>query len=71
MERYRTGNHLLHAAFLKVHGLLYHEEGQDLVEYALVVALIAFAATAGMTTLAKDINDAFTSIGTQLTGAVA
>jgi pilus assembly protein Flp/PilA len=43
------------------------EEGQDLIEYALVVALIAFAATAGMKTLATDINAAFTSIGGTLT----
>ena len=42
------------------------EHGQDLVEYALVVALIALAATAGMTTLASDINGAFTGIGTTL-----
>ena len=27
---------------------LMRDEGQDLIEYALVVALIAFAATAGM-----------------------
>ena len=43
------------------------EEGQDLIEYALVVALIAFAATAGMGTVATKINTAFTSIGTKLT----
>ena len=43
------------------------EEGQDLIEYALVVALIAFAATAGMNTLATNINTAFTNIGTTLT----
>jgi pilus assembly protein Flp/PilA len=43
------------------------EEGQDLVEYALVVALIAFAATAGMNTLAGDINSAFKQLGTALT----
>jgi pilus assembly protein Flp/PilA len=41
--------------------------GQDLIEYALVAALIALAATAGMTTLAGKINTAFTSIGTTLT----
>ena len=29
------------------------ESGQDLIEYALVVALIAFAATAGMNTVAN------------------
>jgi pilus assembly protein Flp/PilA len=37
-----------------------------LIEYALVVALIAFAATAGMNTVATDINLAFTSIGTKI-----
>jgi pilus assembly protein Flp/PilA len=46
---------------------LLDEEGQDLIEYALVVALIAFAATAGMSSLATAINTAFTSIGTTLT----
>lgn len=42
------------------------ESGQDLIEYALVVALIAFAATAGMNTVANKINVAFTNIGTKL-----
>jgi Flp pilus assembly pilin Flp len=36
----------------------------------LVVALIALAATAGMRTLAIDINNAFTNIGTSLTAAI-
>ena len=43
--------------------ILKQENGQDLIEYALVVALIAFAATAGMNTVATDINAAFTNIG--------
>ena len=55
----------------KIQTLMLQEEGQDLIEYALVVALIAFAATAGMRTLATDINLAFTNIGTQLTTAIA
>jgi len=38
------------------------EEGQDLIEYALVVALIAFAATVGMGSVANAINNAFISI---------
>jgi pilus assembly protein Flp/PilA len=42
------------------------EEGQDLIEYALVVALIAFAAVAGMSTLAGGINTAFGKIATKL-----
>jgi pilus assembly protein Flp/PilA len=51
----------------KVYNTLNREDGQDLIEYALVVALIAFAATAGMSTLAGDINTAFTAIGSTLT----
>jgi pilus assembly protein Flp/PilA len=43
------------------------EDGQDLVEYALVVALVALAATAGMGSLATGINTAFGQIGTTLT----
>jgi len=46
--------------------MLREENGQDLIEYALVVALIAFAATAGMTTLAHDINNAFSLVGSTL-----
>jgi pilus assembly protein Flp/PilA len=45
------------------------EEGQDLVEYALLVALVALAATAGMNTLANKINATFTALGTSLTTA--
>jgi pilus assembly protein Flp/PilA len=52
---------------VKMQTALMSEEGQDLIEYALVVALIAFAATAGMSTLATKINTAFSSIGTTLT----
>ncbi len=52
---------------IKIQSLLKGEEGQDLIEYALVVALIAFAATAGMGTLASNINTAFGNIGTKLT----
>lgn len=42
------------------------ESGQDLIEYALVVALVAFAATAGMSSLATGINTAFSEISTTL-----
>jgi pilus assembly protein Flp/PilA len=49
---------------------LKHENGQDLIEYALVVSLIAFAAVAGMNTLAGDINSAFIAIGTKLNSSV-
>jgi pilus assembly protein Flp/PilA len=42
------------------------EEGQDLVEYGLLVVLVALAAMAGMNTLATDINTMFTSAGGKL-----
>ncbi len=56
--------------FLKLYvkaQLLRDEQGQDLIEYALIAALIALAATAGMKTVATDINSAFTNIGNKLT----
>jgi pilus assembly protein Flp/PilA len=46
------------------------EAGQGLVEYALILALVAFAAVVAMQTLAKDINNAFTGIGTILSSYV-
>jgi pilus assembly protein Flp/PilA len=46
--------------------LLSGEDGQDLIEYALVVALIAFAAVTSMQSLASDINNAFANIGNSL-----
>lgn len=51
--------------FLK-DALIRDEGGQDLIEYALVVALIALAATAGMSSVAAKINGAFTGLGTKL-----
>ena len=50
--------------------VLLDEEGQDLIEYALVVALIGFAATAGMSSLANALNVAFNNIGTKLTSYI-
>lgn len=44
------------------------ERGQDLVEYALVVALISLGATASMSTVATAISAAFSSVGTKFGG---
>jgi pilus assembly protein Flp/PilA len=52
---------------LYVRNLVEREEGQDLVEYALVVALIAFGAIVSMNFLANGINTAFSDIATTLT----
>jgi pilus assembly protein Flp/PilA len=42
------------------------EAGQGLVEYLLILALVAFAATAGMGSLASGLNSAFSAIGVTL-----
>lgn len=47
--------------------LLVREDGQDLVEYALVVALIALGCTAGMNAVATAINTAFSHVGSTIT----
>ena len=46
------------------------EEGQDLIEYSLLAALIAVACIAAMQALAVDINEIFAAIGAALDGAV-
>jgi pilus assembly protein Flp/PilA len=56
---------------LRLKGLLAEETGQDLVEYALVLALIAFGCTAGMQALAGGINTAFNNVSTTLASYVA
>jgi pilus assembly protein Flp/PilA len=43
------------------------DNGQDLIEYALLAGLIALAATAGMNTVASDINLAFGNVGSKIT----
>lgn len=64
-------NDKLIALYVKLQVLMAREEGQDLIEYALVVALIAFGAVVAMNALSTDINTAFTAIGTKLTTATA
>ncbi len=63
-------NNLLLKLYVKFQELKSSEEGQDLVEYALVVALIAFGATTGMTSLASGINTAFSNVSSQLVSAM-
>ncbi|MGA7886846.1 MAG: Flp family type IVb pilin [Acidobacteriaceae bacterium] len=42
------------------------ESGQDLIEYALIAALIALAAIGAMQTLGSDIANEFNSVGSSL-----
>jgi pilus assembly protein Flp/PilA len=60
-------NTLLLRTYLFMKQMLEHEHGQDMVEYALVVALIAFGAVTGMQHLSSGINKAFSTISSTLT----
>ena len=54
-----------------LNNLLRDESGQDLIEYALVAALIALGAIVAMKTVATGIGTAFNSVSSTLTSAVA
>lgn len=56
---------LLHRAFR----LARNEEGQDLIEYALLVGLISLVAVAAITAAGGSVNTIFTNIGTALAAA--
>jgi len=47
---------------LLVSSLRRREDGQDLLEYALLVALIAIVAVAGVTAAGVKVNDVFNSV---------
>lgn len=49
--------------------LLRDESGQDLIEYALVAAVLGLAAIAGMSSLASNISNAFSAVGSKLSSA--
>jgi pilus assembly protein Flp/PilA len=46
--------------------LLHDESGQDLIEYALIAALVAIIAITGLNGLSSKINSEFTKIGNDL-----
>ena len=57
---------LVHRIYLTFNISFKNEHGQDLVEYALVIALIAFGAVASMHVLAGSINTAFKDVSKSL-----
>jgi len=56
---------------IKLQCLFPSEEAQDLVEYALVVALIGLGAVMGMGRLSTQINLAFKTISSDLASALS
>ena len=50
----------------RVQAILNREEGQDLIEYALLVALISLAATVSIKAIGQDLTGVFYIIGGHL-----
>jgi len=63
-------NTMILKLFVKFQDLMSREEGQDLVEYALVVALIALGAAASMKVLATAISTAFVTISSTFASSI-
>jgi pilus assembly protein Flp/PilA len=55
---------------IEIKNFVFRDEGQDLVEYALVVALIAFGATAAMKGLSSELKTAFSTISSNLSSSL-
>ena len=56
--------------YSRLRNLFLREEGQDLVEYTLLFAVVALAATAGMQSAAGGVNAVFTAVGVTLSSAI-
>ena len=54
-----------------VKNLINEDSGQDLIEYALVAALVGLGAVAAMKGLSNNIGNAFNSIGSTLSSPFA
>jgi pilus assembly protein Flp/PilA len=53
-----------------LNNLMTNESGQDLIEYALVAALVGLGAVASMNTLSTQIAGAFNGVGNTLTSSL-
>ena len=70
IQKYLRGD--LEMTFVQFVKNLHREEsGQDLLEYALVLAAVLGAVVAGSASLATDISTALTTINTRIQAAVA
>jgi pilus assembly protein Flp/PilA len=59
-------NNLFLAIYVKLQNLMHSEEGQDLVEYALLIALVALVAISGINGVASAVNQVFSKISGSL-----
>lgn len=60
-------NHLILKLYIKLENLAKDEQGQDLVEYALLCSVIALGCISGMKGLATFLVTEFSNISTSIT----
>jgi pilus assembly protein Flp/PilA len=56
--------------FCSLRGFVHDDSGQDLVEYALLVALVALSAITALKGLSTHIGNSFSSVSSILTSSV-
>ena len=56
----------MYMTYLKVKAFLSNKKGQGMVEYGLIIALVAVVAIVGLTFLGPKISDLFSSVGTTI-----
>jgi pilus assembly protein Flp/PilA len=64
-------NNLLLKLSFKLRDLASHDEGQDMVQYAMICALLAFGIVSGMTVMARSLNTAFDNISANLVNSTS
>lgn len=50
----------------RVRGFIVNEEGQGLVEYALIIALVAIVILAAISILGRKVSNTYTNVGAAL-----
>jgi len=59
-------NVMLLKLYLKIHDLATREDGQDMVEYTMMVALLSFGWIASVKSVAVALNSAFDQVSTSV-----
>jgi pilus assembly protein Flp/PilA len=60
------GEGKMNCLYVKFYDLICDENGQDLVEYALLITLVALAAVVGINGVASAINNVFNNLSNTL-----
>lgn len=64
-------NTILLKLYIRLQNLVTREEGQDMVEYAMMVALLSFGWIASVKSVATAVNSAFGSISSNLASYIS